>query len=402
MKKPFFHSLPPAGHKIPLRLLFGRIGNRTQENCDRSIESILRYLGGRNAFYLSSGRAALWLYLKALSVLRPERKEVIVPAYTCPSVVSAVLKAGLTPVLCDNNLDDFGYEIRELENKLGKKTLAAIAVHLYGVPARVDAIQELCRSNGAALVEDAAQAFGNSFLDAQDVKLGLKGDAGFYSFGRGKPVSILHGGLLVVTSDEVCHEARKIMQGLKTDNASVQYCLALSTYALFSNPNLYWIPQMIPFLNLGGTVFEPEFETSKGLSVAASFLEILLDGLEKDKEIRGMNAKWYSDNLSQACFRHLGLQGEYPYLRYPLIIDDRDLRVCILEKLVAAGTGATGSYPTPLNQLPKLREVLADDTEYKCAIKIAESIVTLPVHSGVSAANRENIMRIIRQVLNAN
>jgi len=340
--------------------------------------------------------------LKALSVFRRERNEVIVPAYTCPSVVSAVLKAGLTPVLCDNNLEDLGYDLQALESKLGHKTLAAIVVHLYGVPVDVAAVQELCRNHGASLVEDAAQAFGNSFPDEQDVKLGLKGDAGFYSFGRGKPVSILHGGLLVVTSDEVCHEARKIMQGLKTDNASVQYCLALSTYALFSNPNLYWIPQMIPFLNLGGTVFEPEFETSKGLSVAASFLGILLDGLEKDKEIRGMNAKWYSDNLSQACFRHLGLQGEYPYLRYPLIIDDRDLRVCILEKLVAAGTGATGSYPTPLNQLPKLREVLADDTEYKCAIKIAESIVTLPVHSGVSAANRENIMRIIRQVLNAN
>ena len=402
MKKPLFHSLPPAGHKIPLRLLFGCIGNRSQENRDRAIERIIRYLGGRKAFYLSSGRAALWLYLKALSIFKPERKEVIVPAYTCPSVVSAVFKAGLTPVLCDNNLDDFGYELREFENKLGRKTLAAIAVHLYGVPVRVDDIQELCRSNSAALVEDAAQAFGNSFLGEKDVKLGMKGDAGFYSFGRGKPVSILHGGLLVVTSDEVFREAGKIAQGLKTDNASVQYCLALSTYALFSNPTLYWIPQMIPFLNLGGTVFEPEFETSRGLSVAASFLETMLAGLEKEKEIRGTNSKWYSDNLSQACFRHIGLRGEYPYLRYPLIIDDRDLRACILEKLVAEGTGATGSYPTPLNQLPKLREVLADDTEYKCAKKIAESIVTLPVHSGVSAANRENIMSIIRQVLNAN
>ena len=249
MKKTLFHSLPPAGHKIPLRLLFGRIGNRSQENCTRSIESILRYQG-RNAFYLSSGRAALWLYLKALSVLRPEEKEVIVPAYTCLSVVSAVLKAGLTPVLCDNNADDFGYEIRELENKLGKKTLAAIAVHLYGVPVRVDAIQELCRSNGAALVEDAAQAFGNSFWDAQDVKLGLKGDAGFYSFGRGKPVSILHGGLLVVTSDEVCHEAKNIMQRLKADSASVK--LPCAEYLRPFKSKSILDTQMIPFLNLEG------------------------------------------------------------------------------------------------------------------------------------------------------
>jgi len=403
LKKPIFYSLPPAGHKISLRLLWGGIGNRSQEQCDRAIEDIKGYLGSRNVFYLSSGRAALWLYLKALSLFKPERKEVIVPAYTCPSIVSAVLKAGLRPVLCDNNLDDFGYAPREFENRLGKQTLAAIVVHLYGVPARISTLQELCRSNGTSLVEDAAQAFGNAFPDEQNVKLGMKGDAGFYSFGRGKPISILHGGLLVVASDEVSHEARRIMQRLNAENANMQYRLSLGAYVLFSNPRLYWIPQMLPFLNLGGTVFEPEFSTARGLSVAAALLGTMLPGLEKEKETRGTNAKWYSDNLSQGCLRHIGSRrNEYPYLRYPLIIDDRDLRAGILERLVAEGTGATGSYPTPLNQLPKLREVLADDTEYKYATKIAGSIVTLPVHSGVSAADRENIKRIIEAVTHAN
>jgi len=402
LKKPLFYSLPPAGHKIPLRLSLGCFGNRSQEHCERAIEGITRYLGIRNVFYLSSGRAALWLYLKALSVFRRERNEVIVPAYTCPSVVSAVLKAGLTPVLCDNNLEDLGYDLQALESKLGHKTLAAIVVHLYGVPVDVAAVQELCRNHGASLVEDAAQAFGNSFPDEQDVKLGLKGDAGFYSFGRGKPISILHGGLLAVASDEVGHEARRIMRELNANTANVRYGLSLGTYALFSNPRLYWIPQMIPFLNLGGTVFEPEFATSRGLHAAAAVLGTMLSGLEKEKEIRGMNAKWYADNLTAGCIRHIGSRGEYPYLRYPLMIVDTGLRMRILEKLIAEGSGATGSYPTPLNELPKLREVLADDREYENAKKIAASIVTLPVHSGVDVTDRENIKRIIQQVIHAN
>jgi dTDP-4-amino-4,6-dideoxygalactose transaminase len=74
----------------------------------------------------------------------------------------------------------------------------------------------------------------------------------------------------------------------------------------------------------------------------------------------------------------------------------------MLENLAAKGTGATGSYPTPLNELPKLKEVLADNREYKNAKQISASIVTLPVHSGVSATDREKIKRIVRQVSHAN
>ena len=402
MKKPLFYSLPPAGQKIAFKALIGCLVKNRPDTAELAIEAIKEYLGNKHVLYLSSGRAALWLYLKTVSVLKPERKEVIVPAYTCPSVVSAVLKAGLTPVLCDNNVDDFGFQYEEVEKKIGKNTLAAIVVHLYGVPVKIDKIQTLCRNNDTYLVEDAAQAFGNTFQDEQDVKLGLKGDAGFYSFGRGKPISIMHGGLLVAASREVFNEANKILRNLKDCPQRMSYCLSVGLCSLFSNPHLYWIPQMIPFLNLGGTVFEPEFETSRGLDAAAALANVMLSGIEEEKEVRKNNTKWYSDNLPQGFINQGGRRGEYPYLRYPVMIEDEDLRTRILERLIAEGTGATGSYPTPLNELPKLREVLADGTKYSAAKKISESIVTLPVHSGVSAADRENIKRIIEAARHAN
>jgi perosamine synthetase len=402
LKKPLFYSLPPAGQKIPFKALTGCLVKNRPDTAELSIEAIKRYLGNDHVLYLSSGRAALWLYLKTLSMLKPERKEVIVPAYTCPSVVSAVLKAGLTPVPCDNNMDDFGFLYEELEKKLSRSTLAVIVVHLYGAPVRIDKIQILCRNNDTSLVEDAAQAFGNAFPDEPGVKLGLKGDAGFYSFGRGKPINIMHGGLLVVNSREVFSEADKIFRNLKGCSQTTSYCLSLGLYALFSNPHLYWLPQMMPYLNLGGTVFEPEFETTRGLGAAATLANMMISALEKDKEVRVMNSQWYSDNLSQRFIDHGSRRGEYPYLRYPLLIDDKDLRSRILEKLIQEGTGATGSYPVPLNELPKLREILADAAEYRYAKKISESIVTLPVHSRVSVTDRENIKRIIQQVSHAN
>ena len=103
----FFYSLPPAGNKIPLSLLFKvMIGGSRNGGLEKST-AIKKVMGNAFSLYLSSGRAALWLILKTLSEFNPKKRKVIIPAYTCPAVASAVLKAGLQPVLCDVNLDDF-------------------------------------------------------------------------------------------------------------------------------------------------------------------------------------------------------------------------------------------------------------------------------------------------------
>jgi len=368
------------------------------------MEAVQQCLGNANILYLSSGRAALWLFLRTVATMRPRRKEVVIPAYTCPSIVSAVLKAGLTPVLCDNNLEDLGFLFDELQEKVGDKTLAVIVVYLYGIPVDIDRIQTLCQVNEIFLVEDAAQAFGNTFPETPDMRLGLAGDAGFFSFGRGKPISILHGGILTLKSNEFYKNAINLYERINgcSPIQGVQYFLSLGLYSLFSNPRLYWLPQKIPSLNLGGTVFEPEFEVSRGNDLAIALAGQMIELIEKDKKIRGCNAKWYSDNLKGYQSAGTRLAPDYPYLRYPLLIDDVGLRNRILEILVAQGTGATGSYPTPLNELPKLNDVLMDSRKYNNAKKISTSIVTLPVHSGVKEADREKIVRVMRQVSHAN
>lgn len=401
---PLFYSLPPAGQKIPFGVLAKCAVTSVLKRNKKPIEHLKYYLGCEQLLYLYSGRAALWLALKTLTRLSPGRNEVIIPAYSCPSIISATLKAGLKPVLCDINLNDFGYLYEELERTVSAKTLAVIVVHLYGSPVKLVEIQHICNAKGAYIVEDAAQAFGNDFPDSPDVKLGLSGDVGFYSFGRGKPLNIMHGGLLTTKLSEVYQEAEHVYESLNgcSRYQSMNYCLSLGTYALFSNPYLYWLPQMLPFLDLGGTVFEPEFAVSKGLDLAASLASLLVDMIEKEKSIRRENSKWYSDHLKEIYPGERQAPGEYPYLRYPLLILDEKKRRQILETLVSKGTGATGSYPTPLNELPKLKDVLADSTKYENARIMSESIITLPVHSRVTEKDRENIGNIIKQVLHEN
>jgi hypothetical protein len=93
MKFPLFYSLPPAGQKIPMSAMMRCLDGIESRGNSIPIDRFKKYLESEYLHYLSSGRAALWLALKAFAQLRPGRNEVIIPAYSCPSVVSATLKA---------------------------------------------------------------------------------------------------------------------------------------------------------------------------------------------------------------------------------------------------------------------------------------------------------------------
>lgn len=402
MTLPIFYSLPPAGNKIHLRTIIQSIKEVRGESTESLFEPIKNYLGARHLFYLSSGRAALWLILKTLSGISPGRKEVVLPAYTCPAVASAVLKVGLNPILCDNNLFDFGFSIKGLQEKVGKNTLAVSVVHLFGYPANINEVKELCKEHSVFVIEDAAQAFGNSLLDSSEKKLGLLGDAGFFSFGRGKPVSLMHGGLLVTNSEEIFAEAQNTYRSLNhgVSFPNLRCGMILGSYSAFSNPYLYWISQRIPFLHLGETIFEPDFVVSQGCHLAGSLIRTMTESLEREKGIRVENSRWYSENLVDLLWAEMVPSGRYPYLRYPFLIRDKGLRDQILDQLMSRGTGAAIFYPCPLNELSGLREVLRDGTVYANAKRLADSLITLPVHSGVSERIRNRIRNIVQQSVN--
>jgi dTDP-4-amino-4,6-dideoxygalactose transaminase len=326
----------------------------------------------------------------------PDKKEVILPAYTCPAVVSAILKANLTPILCDNNLYDFGLDTKELEGKINKNTLAVMVVHLLGYPANIIEVKELCKNKDIYVVEDAAQSFGNNLPNSDGQKLGLVGDVGFFSFGRGKPISILHGGVLITKSEEIYQSAKKTYNELNFQNgcSSFNYRFLLSLYALFANPYLYWISQRVPFLRLGETIFESEFEISKGLGVSVNLINEILLRFEKEKEIRRENSKWYYEKSGlNSCNK----TNDYPYLRFPYFAENRIIRDKLLDYLTSKGTGAARFYPCPLNELPGLKDSLQDSNTYPNAKEISDRLITLPVHSGVSTSNRQKIIQIIKR-----
>lgn len=391
------YCLPPVQNKVSLPAVAAACLSALRPASQPGADPLRGFLGADRSWYLSSGRAALWLILKALSALRPGT-EVVIPAYTCPAVPAAIFKAGLKPVLADVNLTDFGFDADDLEKKIGRETLAVVAVHLFGYPAGLERTMKLCRRQDVFLVEDAAQAFGNTLPDSPDMKLGLLADASFYSFGRGKPIGALHGGLVVARSAEICDRADAVYAALE-EFSPVGGLSALAAFLLsvsLSDPRLYWMPQAMPFLHLGETHFVPDFPIKKGYGRAVPFFDLMLRSLQEEKRIREENSSWYADHLPRAFDCDLPPRGRYPYLRYPFLVTDWRLRDKLLGRLVSEGSGAGAFYPCPLNELPLLSDRLEDRKRYGNARRLARGLITLPVHSGVTQAARVKICRIAR------
>ena len=129
---------------------------------------------------------------------------VAVPSFTAVPTVAAIRMVGATPLLLDVEHDHWTLDPVELAEVLDRPPAdlppirAVIAVHLYGQPCDLEAIQSICRWRGAALIEDCAQAHGAALGGR---KVGLWGDAAAWSFYPTKNLGALGDAGAVTTSN---------------------------------------------------------------------------------------------------------------------------------------------------------------------------------------------------------
>ena len=151
-----------------------------------------------------SGSAALviaFTYLKQMAIGR----EIILPAFTCPLVAHAALKAGLSVSLCDSMPARFDLDMGMMGRIINPDTLAVVPTHFGGHLTPISPLRSLLRSVAPQIfiIEDAAQAYG-ARIDGKPV--GFAGDIGLFSFAAGKGLTLYEGGCLVA-SDPVIRRA---------------------------------------------------------------------------------------------------------------------------------------------------------------------------------------------------
>ena len=165
---------------------------------------IAETVGVKAAVGCASGSDALLLALMALGVEAGD--EVIVPAFTFVATAGSVARLGAKPVFVDILPDTYNLDSSLIERLITNRTRAIIPVHLFGLPADLDAIQDIARRRHLSVVEDAAQAIGARYREKQ---VGSTSEFGCFSFFPSKNLGGAgDGGLITTNSPETAERLR--------------------------------------------------------------------------------------------------------------------------------------------------------------------------------------------------
>ena len=165
---------------------------------------------GNNVFVgaLSSGTAALHLALILLKVKVGD--EVICQSMTFSASANPIVYQGAIPIFVDSERDTWNICPNALETAIkeriskGRKPKAIIAVHLYGMPFKVDEIRTIANKYEIPIIEDSAEALGSAF---KGQKCGTFGDISILSFNGNKIITTSGGGAIVTKNELLKNEA---------------------------------------------------------------------------------------------------------------------------------------------------------------------------------------------------
>ncbi len=395
-------TLPPSAAPLSwgdiLRGLVAPFGR--SHALEKRTEEFQEHFGVQYVFFVTSGKAALALILSALAQLSTRRK-VIIPAYTCFSVPSAVVKAGLKVDLCDVDPATLDFNADDLETKLDEDSLAVVPTHLLGLSVDVEHVKRYARKNGIYVIEDVAQAFGG--INAGK-PLGTSGDVAFLSFGRGKSVTCGSGGVILTNDRKIGKAIESVYARLPLASTAEAFGNWIQVVAmrLLLNPRLYWIPAGLPFLKLGETKFCADFPMRRMDSMRAGLLAGWKTRLQRVIQVRHDRAQAFLHRLPKSVVAGLtqprgSLEGVF--LRLPVYATNRNEKnlLCALSR--QQGLGISPFYPGTIRDIRELQDDLLGQ-HTPGAAWLVERLVTFPIHSLVTQHDIERICGAIQGILN--
>jgi dTDP-4-amino-4,6-dideoxygalactose transaminase len=321
--------------------------------------------GTRHAIAVNSGTSAMEIILRSLGV---EGKDVIVPTNTFFATAAAVVHAGGNPILVDMDPESFAIRPEDVEAAMTPNTAGIIVVHIGGlITRRIGELQELARTRGLWLAEDAAHAHGSSH---EGVQAGAFGVAGAFSFYPTKVMTSAEGGMIVTNDDRLAEEARIYRDQGKASflvNAHVRmgYNWRMSEpHAIIGLRHLERLPQMIA-----------------DRQRIAAFYDMALAGFK---------------NLSPV---KVPVGGVSNYYKYMAVLNERRDRQALKNELRERfGVSLSGEvYQEPLHKQPIFEKYAA------CALPVAEDYcarqICLPVYSGMENDEAEQVIDALARVI---
>jgi len=372
------------------RILAGIVASPTSEMQSAMCEAFQSVLSGRPVLPVNRATTALSLALETFKAVRPNRRDVIVPAYICPSVTRAVTNAGLRCVAVDIG-SDLNISAARVDQAMSSSTLAVVAAHMYGAPAAIAELEQLCRRKDVFLVDDAAQVLG---IDSARRPLGTFGDVGMISFSQSKTIvtgSHNAGGLLVLNNPELqqaLHKAWQALPGARNCLPDICRFLWLHKWSPWTWTLRYYATRLLP-----ARAFETKTSPSAtkiGNLVASLALEQLRTLPER---IRGRQ------RVMEQYYR---LVSRYPRITFPqyapsryltrimVVIPGQQNMNAIRNKLRSSGVQTRSGYPIYNSNAASLPWM---------AMALQPKLIELPSHSKMREAEIARVLECLDRSL---
>ncbi|HUH27407.1 DegT/DnrJ/EryC1/StrS family aminotransferase [Gelidibacter sp.] len=327
------------------------------------------YCGTKHCIGTANGLDALTLIFKSyihLGKLQCD-DEVIVPANTYIASILSIINAGLKPILVEPDLETYNISPREIKKYVGPNTKAILVVHLYGQLAEMNVINDIAKTAGLLVIEDAAQAHGavkRSKLQVASSKLkraGNLGDAAAFSFYPTKNLGALGDAGAITTNNSNLADTVKLMRNYGSSKKNVNDIVGVN---------------------------------SRLDELQAAFLNIKLKHLDEDNSKRRSIAKRYLREIKNKKLTLPFYSGEHDHVFHVFVIRVSD-RQDFETHLQSHDIAYLIHYPIPPHQqnaLPMFNKDLFPITE-----EIHKTIISIPM----SPVMREDEISTVIKVLNA-
>jgi dTDP-4-amino-4,6-dideoxygalactose transaminase len=328
-------------------------------------KALATYTGGKFVVPCANGTDALQIAMMALGFKPGD--EVILPVHTYVATAEVVALLGLTPVFIDVDDATFTIDIHQLEEKITKKTVAIVPVHLYGQCANMESILTLAEKYSLSIIEDAAQSLSADYIfkNGTKKKAGTLGTIGITSFFPSKNLGCFGDGGALFTNDEMLAEKIKMIanhgQKIKYQHDVIGVNSRLDT-------------------------------------LQAAILKVKLKYLDEYTAKRKAVASYYDNALADIPQLDIPFKSPYSthvFNQYTLKIKNGS-RDVFKKYLAEEGIPTMIYYPIPLHLQKAFRRPGFDEGSFPVTENLSKVVISLPIHTEMPVEQIEFICSKIK------
>lgn len=319
-----------------------------------------KFVGVPYAIGVANGTDAIELALRAFDIGQGD--EVITVSHTASATVSAIERAGATPVLLDVDPKTYTIDVGLLDKALTSKTKAVVAVHLYGHPAKVDELKKFCSQNNLKFIEDCAQSHGAKY-NGQNI--GSLGDIACFSFYPTKNLGAIgDGGAIVVKSQDVYNKIMQIREyGWKDKYISIRQGV-----------------------------------NSRLDEVQAAILKVKLPYLNEMNIRRQEIAKMYTKELASLPITLPSVENgsEHVFHLFVIRLKDKAVRDGLKNFLYERKVHCLIHYPVPIHDQPNYLNKVRTVGDMRVTKAASEEILSLPMYPELTNEEVYKVIELIK------